>query len=146
MHTQGKLASSSPFAVTVAMFCLCTAWPALANEPSDQDKDTTSSEPAKLELVEVIGYRLKRLDIEGPAPVDVYDREAIANTGAANLAEFFRTLPQVLGQSSDLNQTSGLAGADYINLRGIGIDSWQGLGHLHNPVGLFKNRGQFQLL
>ncbi|MEJ2384218.1 MAG: TonB-dependent receptor [Xanthomonadales bacterium] len=71
----------------------------------------------------VTGYRIKRNSIDGPAPVNVFDRETLEATGVTLLGEFFRYLPQALGQVSELAQGSSFAGAEGVDLRGIGIDN-----------------------
>lgn len=82
-----------------------------------------TEETRRVEVVRVTGSRIKRLNIEGPAPVDLYPRELLVEAGVNTLGEFFRDLPQSLGQVSTLAQGSGFAGAEFINLRGIGIDN-----------------------
>lgn len=86
-----------------------------------QEKD--SEEVVELKRFSVTGYSIKRSEIEGPAPVDIYQREDIEQAGVNTLGEFFRYLPQALGQVSELAQGSGFGGAEFINLRGIGIDN-----------------------
>lgn len=51
----------------------------------------------KLEAVEVLGSRIRRVDVEGPSPVSSYNQEYIRSTGAMNLADFLDTLPQTYG-------------------------------------------------
>lgn len=51
----------------------------------------------KLEAVEVLGSRIRRVDVEGPSPVSDYGQDYIRATGAMNLADFLNTLPQTYG-------------------------------------------------
>lgn len=81
------------------------------------------------EEIVVTGTNIRAIQ-EGPSPVDVYDREDIARTGATNVQEFFRSVPQNFSGGS--NSTNLLAinedGADSetnslgttLNLRGLG--------------------------
>ena len=48
----------------------------------------------KLEPVEVLGSRIRRVDLEGPSPVSGYDQEQIRSTGAMTLADFLNQIPQ----------------------------------------------------
>ena len=89
-----------------------TPAPAKAAEPTS----TTLLTPAtKLEAVEVLGSRIRRTDIDGPSPVSTYDLDDIRGSGALNLADFLRTIPQTYngagsGRNSapdDLNMFAG---------------------------------------
>ena len=89
-----------------------------------QDRvDEEREESRELSTVEVTGSRLRRSTLEGPLPVDRYEREQIERMGANTLGEFFRYLPQALGPVSETAQTSNFGGSFGINLRGIGIDN-----------------------
>jgi iron complex outermembrane recepter protein len=48
----------------------------------------------RLEPVEVTGSRLRRLEVEGPSPVSIYDADFIRASGALNLADFLNLMPQ----------------------------------------------------
>jgi outer membrane receptor protein involved in Fe transport len=69
----------------------------------------------RLEAVEVLGSRIPRTESDGPSPVSVYRMEDIRATGAMNLADFMRTVPQTYngvgaGRNStpdDLNISAG---------------------------------------
>lgn len=70
----------------------------------------------KLETYTVLGSRIRRTETEGPSPVNLYDDDYIKATGALNLADFLKTLPQNYtgvpsGRASapnELNPESGL--------------------------------------
>jgi len=97
------------------LFSFCTF--AQNNSNGKQSED----EPAKvLEPITVTGYHLKRIDIEGPAPVVVFDRTDLEQAGVNTLEEFARYLPINLPESTPF---SGTIGATYFDLRGIGIDT-----------------------
>jgi outer membrane receptor protein involved in Fe transport len=55
---------------------------------------TQAEEDAKvLDPIMVTGYHLKRIDLEGPAPVVVFDRAGLDDAGVNTLEEFTRNLP-----------------------------------------------------
>lgn len=78
-----------------------------------------------LEPVVVTGSRIKRIDIEGPMPVVVFDRAKLERAAVNTLEEFARNLPLNWGPLGDSDGISfgrevGFAAFD---LRGIGDDS-----------------------
>lgn len=79
----------------------------------------------KLETFEVMGSRLLNMDLprsrDDALPYVVFDRQAITNSGATNLEEFFRQ--RVSMESTALSEsqtTSNLGGRSTVNLRGMG--------------------------
>lgn len=71
------------------------AKPAAAAAEEKKTVATETLSPAmKMEEVQVTGSRIRRNDIEGPSPVNVYNQEYISSTGAMNLADFLNYLPQ----------------------------------------------------
>ena len=77
-----------------------------------------------LEKYEVTGSHIKRLDIEGPAPVIVIDQEEIKLSGASTLNELLKNMTLntgfMLNENLPLSQTPGAAS---INMRGLGQDA-----------------------
>jgi len=73
------------------------------------------SPTTQMEAFEVLGSRIRRTEVDGPSPVSVYNTEDIRASGAMNLADFMRTLPQTYsgvgaGRNSapdDLNMAAG---------------------------------------
>jgi outer membrane receptor protein involved in Fe transport len=69
----------------------------------------------KMDQYEVLGSRIRRTEIDGPSPVSTYNIDDIRATGAMNLADFMRTVPQTYngvgaGRNStpdDLNISAG---------------------------------------
>ena len=69
----------------------------------------------KMDEFEVLGSRIRRSEVDGPSPVTTYGTDEIRATGAMNLADFMRTLPQTYngvgaGRNStpdDLNISAG---------------------------------------
>jgi iron complex outermembrane receptor protein len=87
-----------------------------ATTPGDTVR--AGQKPMEEEIV-VTGSRIRRKDLNGPAPVIVYSREQIQATGRVNVGEFLQTIPE---QSNAIGRgtNNGGDGAIRINLRGIG--------------------------
>lgn len=73
-----------------------------------------------LEEVTVTGYHIKRIDIEGSAPVLVVERQDLELAGVNTLEEFARYLPINLPEPLRFDGAIGATGFD---LRGIGTDT-----------------------
>ena len=67
--------------------------------------------------MQVTGYHLKRIDIEGPVPVVVFEREDLKQAGIATIEEFARYLPINFAAIEDF---SGANGQTSFDIRGIG--------------------------
>jgi outer membrane receptor protein involved in Fe transport len=84
-------------------------------KPADSVEPATLTPAVKLESVEVLGSRIRRTDLDGPSPVSTFDLDDIRGSGALNLADFLRTIPQTYngagsGRNSapdDLNMFAG---------------------------------------
>jgi iron complex outermembrane receptor protein len=77
----------------------------------------------QLERVEVTGSRIKRVETETAAPVQIISRKEIERTGAQTVNE---VLQQITGAGSALDDrfTNGFApGGGALNLRGLGFNS-----------------------
>ena len=87
---------------------------------AEADAAAATDKPAE-EMV-VTGSRIRRKDLTGPAPVVVFSREQVLQSGRANVGEFLQTLPQ---QSNAINRGTNNAGdgSVRINLRGLGAQS-----------------------
>ncbi len=110
----------------VALFGTSVALAQTAAKPEEK-KDTTSTttpastEPQKLEKFEVTGSRVKRLDVETPAPVAAFTAADIEAKGYVNVGDFIQSLPFNSGSANSIYQTSSfLRGASTTNLRGLG--------------------------
>lgn len=76
---------------------------------------TGSSAVSQLQEFEVLGSRIRRTETDGPSPVSVYNAEEIRATGAMNLSDFMRTLPQTYsgvgaGRNSAPDELNMMAG------------------------------------
>ncbi|MBA4136311.1 MAG: hypothetical protein C0518_03225 [Opitutus sp.] len=95
---------------------LFTCVPATAQQ-SDEKKDET----VELQKFEVTGSRVKRLDIETPAPVVAYSTADIEAKGYTNVGDFIQSLPFNTGASNSIYQTASFTrGAATANPRGLG--------------------------
>lgn len=76
--------------------------------------------PIVLEELVITGSRLKSADAEAPAPLVIFDRGRIDRLGVASVAELVRYAPQAPYGFADGFQ---LAGAQFAELRGLGVDT-----------------------
>ena len=78
----------------------------------------------KVEKIEVTGSNIKRVDAEGPAPVQIITREQIDRSGSSTVAEVLRNLPANSTASFDETFTGSFArGSAGVSLRGLGQKS-----------------------
>jgi iron complex outermembrane receptor protein len=100
------MALALPFAVSAF---------AQSTETTDEDETTA------LEEVVVTGSRIKRSEIEGPAPVTVITAEQIEREGHATVYDALTTLTQAGGAfQNELFQNGFTPNANVLNLRGLG--------------------------
>jgi len=92
------------------------ALPAFAQD-TDEDEDDT-----KMEGVEVVGSRIKRSTVEGPAPVVVITREDFEREGFTTVGDALQSLTQNTTSSftGDLAVTGFSPNAQVVNLRNLG--------------------------
>ena len=107
-------ASALSIAVKSAL-CLSLAPGLVAAQESASDE--------VMETITVTGSRIPRLDPQMVTPVQVYDSEFIASTGAANIQDFLFSSsfagPGLFNENETLSQTAGTANFD---TRGFGDD------------------------
>ena len=75
----------------------------------------------QLQRVEITGSAIKRIEGEGPAPVDIFTRKDIARTGATSISELVKNIA-----SLDINDQGELTGnsptgSGSANLRARGL-------------------------
>ena len=89
-------------------------------------QDDPANGEREMELVEVTGSHIKRLEMDGPSPVTSLTSEDIAATGVTDLIGLFSKLP-IAGQgtfSTQANSSDDTAnGGASVSLRGLGADS-----------------------
>lgn len=80
--------------------------------------------PQKVEKIDVTGSNIKRVDAEGPAPVQIITRQDIERSGQTTVGEVLRNLPINSAASYDDNFTGSFArGSSGVSLRGLGQKS-----------------------
>lgn len=106
---------------TVLLVSLAGAPIAFAQEAEDDANEATTNEAVELDRVMVTGSRIKRAEVEGPAPITVISRVDMEREGHQTVFDALQTLTQ---NSTDVQGemfTSGFTpNASVINLRGIG--------------------------
>ena len=93
-----------------------------SSQSSDSQEQTASSDTTLLDKVTVTGSRIKKVELEGPAPVTVITAADIEKQGFSTVYEALNTLSQ---NNTGLTQNELVAGsftqgAQFLNLRGLG--------------------------
>ena len=85
-------------------------------------QEENEGEATTLDRVTVTGSRIKRAQIEGPAPVTVITSEDIQREGFTTVADALQSLTQTttFGFSGDMVQNGFTPNAQVVNLRGFG--------------------------
>jgi outer membrane receptor protein involved in Fe transport len=82
------------------------------------------AQPAAVDEIVVTGTRVIRDGYQAPTPLTVMDAEQIRAAAPANVADFVNELPALSGstepQNSNAQISSGTAGINALNLRGLG--------------------------
>jgi len=99
-----------------------------ATASTDQDEDTAeqsaNGQTRTLDQVTVTGSRIKRAEVEGPAPVTVITADDIEKQGFKTVFDALNTLTQangtVVNESTLASQSIFAPNANIINLRGLG--------------------------
>ncbi|KAF1701311.1 TonB-dependent receptor [Pseudoxanthomonas suwonensis] len=92
-----------------------------APQASDQTESTPSAGATSLDRVTVTGSRIKRVEIEGPAPVTVITADDIEKQGFSTVYDALNTLTEFTGSvQNELNQNGFTPNASFLNLRGLG--------------------------
>lgn len=85
-------------------------------QSTEQDEDAT-----EIDKVVVTGSRIKRVEVEGPAPVTVITAAEIERQGYSTVYDALNTLTQFTGSvQNELNQNGFTPNASFLNLRGLG--------------------------
>ena len=84
----------------------------------------TAQQAQRVEKIEVTGSNIKRVDAEGPAPVQVITRSDIERTGSNTVSDVLRYLPANNAGSYDETFVGSFArGSSGVSLRGLGQKS-----------------------
>ena len=114
MSNINQLSSAIKFALFVGAASGFATASAIAQEATTETKT--------LEAVEVTGSKIKRVDAETAAPVQVITRAEIEKTGLTNVFDVLNniTASDGSGLSTVTTQTNGSDGTQTISLRGLG--------------------------
>ncbi|WAC63554.1 TonB-dependent receptor [Pseudoxanthomonas sp. SL93] len=107
-------------AALISAITLASAGSAFAQETSPAP-GSSASQSTTLDKVVVTGSRIKRAEIEGPAPVTVITAEDIEKQGFSTVYDALNTLTEFTGSvQNELNQNGFTPNASFLNLRGLG--------------------------
>jgi iron complex outermembrane recepter protein len=95
-----------------------SAGAALAEGDAVATVDATEDGSTKVTRVEITGTRLKRINLEGPAPVNVYTAKDIEQSGQPNLERFLAGLNEV-SVSAGEGTFGATLGQGTVQLRGL---------------------------
>lgn len=117
---RSRLAQAMALALTLP-FAASALAQSTPSDDEDQDQQQTSA-TRQLESITVVGSRIKRAEIEGPAPVTVISREEIDREGFQTIGDVLQTLSQNTASSftGDLGVTGFTPNAQVVNLRNLG--------------------------
>lgn len=96
--------------------------PVVSGNGAAEDVDAPSPGTNELTRVEVTGSRLRRVDAEGPAPVNIYTRDDIAKSGQPTLQRFLASLTEVSASAGE-GGFSNTLGQGTVQLRGLPLGS-----------------------
>jgi iron complex outermembrane recepter protein len=108
-HPQLRFGARSPLFAAIAAACATLA------------QAQTSGADAATQRIEITGSSIKRVDAEGPAPVEVYTRKDIARSGATTINELLKTIATIdISDGGELtpNSPSG-SGTANVQVRGL---------------------------
>ncbi|HYQ23578.1 TonB-dependent receptor domain-containing protein [Stenotrophomonas sp.] len=106
------------FALTTALLATSVV-PAFAQEAGNE---VGGKDAVNLDRVSVVGSRIKRADVEGPAPVTVITRADIDREGFQSVGDMLQSLTQqgMSNFTGDLATSGFTPNAQVVNLRGMG--------------------------
>ncbi len=121
MHKRTRLSAALLTAILLPATNAAMAQEA-GQEQQEQATQSSSKEATNLGKVTVVGSRIKRTEIEGPAPVTVITRADIDREGFQTVGDMLQTLTQNTTASftGDLAVTGFTPNAQVVNLRNLG--------------------------
>lgn len=127
----GGRASGAAWALAVATWLCNAAIHAQAGDPASNQATAPgpvappeSGQTLELERMRVTGYHIRRTHFEGPAPLLVFDRQELEQSGYSTLQDFLSHLTVNASRFNDsLGSNQRTMGATQVNLRGIGSDA-----------------------
>ena len=96
---------------------------ALSQETTEirNETEVTNETERKPERIQVTGSRIKQIDAQGPQPILVLDKDAIARTGATTINEALNTLTIASFGSANYGSGFGVGeGVQSISIHGLG--------------------------
>lgn len=84
--------------------------------------ESARDDSSSVTKVEITGTRLKRINAEGPAPVNVYTRKDIEQSGQPNLERFLSSLNEVSASTGE-GSLGSTVGQGTVQLRGLPLGS-----------------------
>lgn len=117
--------NNSPFrrhALSAAVLAALLPAAAMAQDTNAEGPATPKAAATDLDRVSVVGSRIKRSEVEGPAPVTVITRADIDREGFQTVGDMLQTLTQNTSSSytGDLAVTGFTPNAQVVNLRNLG--------------------------
>ena len=120
VRNMSALKRSRLSAALFAAMIVPTAGSAFAQETATTTQQSSQS-TSTLDKVTVTGSRIKKAEIEGPAPVTVITAEDIEKQGFSTVYDALNTLTEFTGSvQNELNQNGFTPNASFLNLRGLG--------------------------
>lgn len=99
-------------------------WAVLALCAGTTSWSAAQQQGQQLQKVEITGSRIKRVDAETPAPVQVITRAQIEQSGASSITEVLKSLPSNNTGAFDENAVASFVpGAGGVSLRGLGAQA-----------------------
>ena len=113
-NTPSNNAQPDATATTPAPATAAPADAAVAGGPSASTKKSATEE------IVVTGSRIRRKDLNTPAPVTVLSRDQISASGRVSLGEFLQALPEQGNSGANAQVNNGNDGSIYVSLRSLG--------------------------
>jgi len=122
MQSEYRFKRSLLAQATIAALSMALALPALAQTQAAEDDKEKEDDAKVLQAVEVVGSRIKRATVEGPAPVTIITRDDFEREGFNTVADVLDTLTQNTTASftGDLATSGFTPNAQVVNLRSLG--------------------------
>ncbi|HVK50737.1 MAG TPA: TonB-dependent receptor plug domain-containing protein, partial [Pseudoxanthomonas sp.] len=115
------MAESTRFRRNLLTSALLFALVPLSAAAQESTPSTTSKSTQQLDTVTVTGSRIKRAEVEGPAPVNILTADQIKKEGFVTVYDVLTTLTEATGTvEADSTWGSHTPNASGLNLRGMG--------------------------
>ena len=120
--TEKRLPRSRLTAALLAALIAPAAGGAFAQDAAPAQAEAASDTPTDVDGVTVVGSRIKRAKIEGPAPVTIISRDDIDKQGFQTVSDMLSSLTQNTSNSftGDLAVNGFTPNAQVVNLRNLG--------------------------